>query len=196
MISSQQDPPLRIVTIGDASVGKTSITNRLTDTPFNEHESSTIGANYLPYTAIVNSEAMEIQIWDTAGQEKFKSLTPIYFRSAIGAIAIFSLTDVDTFKNIENWIKIFKDTAGSDSIVYVCANKCDCVDEIHISFDEIKDWAKEKDYKLFVTSAKTDEGIHEMFESLCNDLYEWKIKKDAKPRAEIHPIKAEKKGCC
>ena len=197
MISQQSEQPLRVVTIGDASVGKTSITNRLIDSPFNEHESSTIGANYLPYTAIINDEAMEIQIWDTAGQEKFKSLTPIYFRSAIAAIAIFSLTDSETFRNIENWISIFKEIAGAEAIVYVCANKCDCINEFRVSVDEVKEWANKKDYKVFITSAKTDEGIQEMFDSLCDDLYEWKSKQEENPRAEVSPTKkAKKSGCC
>ena len=195
MLSQKSDAPLRVVTIGDASVGKTSLTNRLTDGEFNLYETPTIGANYLTYVTTVDNEKIELQVWDTAGQEKFKSLTPIYFRNSAAAVAVFSLTSRQSFEGILHWISLFLEVAGNTSVVYVCGNKCDCVDEIEVPVDEVKQWAKENKFKFFITSAKTMEGVKEMFNSLAVDLMEvYKAKKEPPPTSQTP--KEKEKGCC
>ena len=195
MIGTVTDQPFRAVTIGDTSVGKTSITNRLIDDTFNKFEPSTIGANYQPYISVVNNQKVEIQIWDTAGQEKFKSLAPIYFRNASAAVAVFSLTSHSSFEGIDRWITNFIETAGQSAIVYVAANKSDCIDEIEVSVEEARNYAQERGYKFFVTSAKTGENIKEMFESLAFDLQKTKEKKESLEKAAISP-KKDKGNCC
>ena len=196
MIGTVGDQPFRAVTIGDTSVGKTSITNRLIDNTFNQYEPSTIGANYQPFISVVNEKKVEIQIWDTAGQEKFKSLAPIYFRNASAAIAVFSLTSRKSFEGLQKWIDSFIETAGGSAIVYIAANKCDCVDDIEVPIEEAKKYATEKSYKFYVTSAKTGEGIHELFDELAQDLQHTKEKKESLSKTlTVHP-KKDKKNCC
>ena len=195
MIGTLSDQPFRAVTIGDTSVGKTSITNRLIDDKFNQFEPPTIGANYQPYISVVNEQKVEIQIWDTAGQEKFKSLAPIYFRNASAAIAVFSLTSRPSFIGIDKWINDFIDTAGSSALVFLAANKCDCEEEITVPIEEAKNYAEEKGYKFFVTSAKTGQGIHELFEQLAADLQKTKEKRESLSKAPVSP-KKDKGPCC
>jgi len=192
---SHTDPPFRVVTIGDASVGKTSITNRLIEDNFNPFEPSTIGANYQPYITFVNSKKVEIQIWDTAGQEKFKSLTPIYFRNAVAAIAVFSLCKKDSFEKIGEWITSFREIAGYTSIVYIAANKVDLVDEVIIDNETSDSFARSLNCKIFKTSAKTGEGIKEMFISLAEDLVKQKNEKDNTVKSK-RPAQREDSGCC
>ena len=195
MIGTLGDQPFRAVTIGDTSVGKTSITNRLIENTFNQYEPSTIGANYQPYISVVNDQKVEIQIWDTAGQEKFKSLAPIYFRNASAAIAVFSVTSRKSFEGLEKWIESFIETAGSTAMVFIAANKIDCTDEIEVPIEEARNYAEERSYKFFVTSAKTGDGIKELFDELAKDLQKTKEKKESSSKTLVSP-KKDKKNCC
>lgn len=177
MITNPTDSPLRIVTIGEESVGKTSITNRLVEGTFNPYEPGTIGANYQQYSRVINNEKLDIQIWDTAGQEKFKSLSPIYFRNAAAAVVVFALTSKTSFQNLNTWIGSFTDAAGNDALIYIAANKSDLVDDFEVTYEEAQEWADAHKYKIFYTSAKNGEGIEPLFDELTLQLYEIKLSK-------------------
>jgi small GTP-binding protein len=155
--------------IGDASVGKTSLLNRLIEHRFNELEMSTIGANYQVYTDEVDGVTMGLQIWDTAGQEKFRALGPIYFRKARGAVIVFDVTNEKSFEALEEWISMFLDVAGTDTKLVLIGNKCD-VKEGRIAIDEAKDWAEKRGLQLFQTSARTGDGVAEPFRYLAKEL--------------------------
>lgn len=174
MITGQSAMPLRVVTIGEEAVGKTSITSRLIDDKFNPYEPGTVGASYQQYSETIDSHRVEIQIWDTAGQEKFKSLSPIYFRNAAAAVCVFSLTSRTSFANIKSWIDSFHDVAGTQALVYIAANKCDLEDEFEVTMDEVREWAEQHHLKVFQTSAKTGAGILPMFRALAEELYHTK----------------------
>jgi small GTP-binding protein len=163
---------LRVVTIGEESVGKTSITCRLVSDAFNPFESGTVGANFQQYTEIVSGNKLEIQIWDTAGQEKFKSLCPIYFRNAAAAVCVFSLTSRASFANLCTWIQNFVQIAGNKALIFIAANKSDLKADFEVELAEARDWAQTQHYPLYVTSAKTGEGIRQMFRDLARDLCE------------------------
>ena len=193
MITSQAPAPLRVVTIGEEAVGKTSITSRLIDDKFNPYEPGTIGATYQQFSETINNERLEIQIWDTAGQEKFKSLSPIYFRNAAAAICVFSLTSRASFANIKSWIDSFHDVAGSRAIVYIAANKCDLEHEFEVTVEEAKEWAAEQNLKLFTTSAKTGEGIVAMFRELAEELYRVK---GTRGSVTTSPARRDVPQCC
>mgnify|MGYP001028397697 CR=1 FL=1 len=161
----------RIVTIGDESVGKTSIVIRLIENRFNPHEAGTIGANYQVYSQLVNGSRIELQIWDTAGQEKYRALAPIYYRNTSAAIVVFSLSNRQSFLDLNPQIDTFFSVAGQQAIVYVAANKSDLFDEYQVTYDECEQWAKERGFHIYLTSAKTGEGIPQMFSDLANELF-------------------------
>jgi small GTP-binding protein len=159
----------RVVTIGDASVGKTSLVSQLIEQTFREEEAPTVGANFREFSYKVQGIRVELQIWDTAGQEKFRSLTPIYFRNAQAAIAVFAMDCPDSLDHLQSQIDVFLSVAG-DAVVYVAANKIDrpeCV----VTRMEAEEFGQSKGYPLHFTSAKTGEGVMQMFESLCAELY-------------------------
>lgn len=195
MISEKIDAPFRVVTIGDESVGKTSITNRIIDNTFNPHEPGTVGANYQQIEKTIDGEKITIQIWDTAGQEKFQSLSPIYFRNASAAIIVFSLVNKVTFEKLDSWISCFTEIAGINSKIFIVANKSDLVDEYEISIDEAKDWAQSRNYPLYVTSAYKGDGILQMFDDLANELFK---NKDSFTHHNNNKIidNENKGGCC
>ena len=193
---SDKSSPVRIVTIGDESVGKTSLTSRLVDKTFNQFEPSTVGANYQTYTTKIgdSGEYFEMQIWDTAGQEKFKSLSPIYFRNASAAVVVFSLVNRNSFDKLNDWIASFIEVAGTEAIIYIAANKADLEDEKQVSSEEAREWAEGLGYKYFETSAKTGTNVETMFNSLASDLKNKQTILNQKPKNSLK--KQESSGCC
>ncbi|EAX94824.1 small GTP-binding protein, putative [Trichomonas vaginalis G3] len=161
----------RVVVIGDSSVGKTSILNRIVQSPFNPYELSTVGANYQVINREENGQKLEIHIWDTAGQEKFRSLSPIYFRNSIGAIAVYDQSNKSSYENLEMWINMFTEIAGTESIIVVAANKCDLVNNCEISLEEATKWCHANNFEIFQTSASNGLGIDELFDHLVKELY-------------------------
>jgi small GTP-binding protein len=153
----------RAVLIGESSVGKTSILSRLVQGRFDRCQSSTVGADYQVYVADVNSVKLEMQIWDTAGQEKFRSLGPIYYRNAVGAIAVFDVTNHESLIRLEDWIAAFTETAGCETVVAIVGNKADLASARQVSPDVARAIADERQCRYYETSACTGEGIDEFF---------------------------------
>ena len=184
----------RVVVIGDASVGKTSLLNQLIDHTFKEYEQSTVGANYQLFVQEINGVKVEIQIWDTAGQERFRSLGPIYFRNSLGAVAVFDQTNRQSFENLQDWIDSFTAVAGTETVICVAANKCDLADEQQVSDNEVEDWAKKNGYLFGRTSAKTGQGVTELFMNLATNLMTFQSSKN-RSKVVVNP-KADKNDCC
>ncbi|OHS94812.1 small GTP-binding protein [Tritrichomonas foetus] len=183
----------RVVIIGDASVGKTSLLNQLIDHNFQEYEQSTIGANYQLYVEEIDGTKIEIQIWDTAGQEKFKSLGPIYYRNSLGAAVVFDVTNRKTFDDLSEWITSFTEVAGTDTTIVIVANKTDIVERQQVEFDEVKEWAESNGYMVFATSAKTGDGVTELFRALARDILTNRMMKSKQTR-RLQPVQNES-GC-
>ena len=167
MIANDSKLHARVVLIGDSSVGKTSILNQLSDHSFNPYEVNTIGSNYQLFVEDVRGVKVEMQIWDTAGQEKFKSLGPIYFRNASAAIAVYDKTNHQSFDNIGNWIKNFRDVAGEKTTIAVAGNKADLKDACEVSEHEASEWAKTMNFIFMETSALSGVGIRELFSKVA-----------------------------
>ena len=183
----------RVVLIGDPSVGKTSILSQLVDRKFDPCEESTIGANYQIYIEEVDGVKVEIQIWDTAGQEKFKSLGPIYFRNALGAIAVYDVTMPNSFDHVEEWLDSFCSVVGTNAVMFVVGNKIDKEEDRKISFEDAKTWAEKRGCIACETSAKTGEGVEPLFTMLAKELLKGRQTTSVKqPALEI----VEKKSCC
>ena len=185
----------RVVIIGDSAVGKTSILNRIVSDVFNPYELSTVGANYQLITRTIDGRSIEIQVWDTAGQEKFRSLSPIYFRNAIAAIAVYDQTSKQSFLNLDNWIKMFTDIAGTDSIIMVAANKCDLTDQIEVNLNDAMEKCNESGYMFCETSAQSGEGVHELFNQLSSRLVDILVKRKKTSDSSLTPTKKSNCGC-
>jgi small GTP-binding protein len=156
----------RVVLIGNSSVGKTSLVRRFLHNEFNPSEANTIGASYETYTEVRDGFSMELQIWDTAGQEKFKSLGPIYYREASAAIAVFDLSNSDSFEGLSGWIDSFRSVAGSDAVIVVVGNKLDLVDVQKVTLAEAEQWCAGHEYGFVPASAKTAAGVADIFDRL------------------------------
>ena len=99
------DHIFKILLIGDAGVGKSSILLRYTDDSFEEHMASTIGVDFKVKTVCIGGKTLKLTIWDTAGQERFRTLTSSYYRGAHGIIVVYDITNLDSFKNVKRWLE-------------------------------------------------------------------------------------------
>jgi len=193
-------PGYRIVLIGDSSVGKTSIINRLVNQTFNYDEQTTVGGLFCNYREEVDKTKIEMQIWDTAGQERFQSLSPIYYRNSSAGIVVFDVTNSASFKHLDNWISNFITHAGSDALVVIAANKSDLVSSSVVTSDHISEWLRDKHFRFFEVSAKSGSGVAELFRYVAQEL-----NKVSKSRAPIvtpgvsslpKPVEEQEKCLC
>jgi small GTP-binding protein len=195
---------LRAVVIGDASVGKTSIINRyLKKYDFDPHEPNTIGAMYDSVEIPRDDQPCELQIWDTAGQEQYRSLGSTYFRNAHGAILVFDVTERKTYDTLQYWLQSFRSVAGSNRTVVIIGNKTDLVTRRATDWEIAADWATGHSCTYLETSALTGEGIDIAFDTFIDELIAWKSSfeekeegqqgEDAQPDGTAPP---EKGRCC
>ena len=159
---------MKIVLVGDTEVGKTCVLMRLIKKEFQQDSEPTIGAafqNY--YMKVEDGETVQLQIWDTAGQEQYKSLAPMYYRAANVAIIFFDLTNIESYKSLPSWIQELSQKAPAQVNMVICGNKKDLENRC-ISFSEAKKFAMDNGAISYrETSAKTGEGVIEMFSEIA-----------------------------
>jgi small GTP-binding protein len=182
----------RVVLIGDSGVGKTSLITRLVSNKFASDEPSTVGAMFVIHEVNVDGFPIKLQIWDTAGQEKFRSLGPIYYRNSKAGIVVFDLTSPKSFSNVDGWINDFCNTAGADAVIFIVGNKIDL--EPVVSLDEAHNWASKKGYRFYTTSSLSGTGINELFNAVGKVLVETKCIKIVPTEIDIN--KAKSNSCC
>ena len=158
---SKQAP--RIVFIGNSGVGKTSMIQRMSSGEFDKLNAPTVGAGVTPITVKINGKDTTFHVWDTAGQDTFRTIVPLYFRDAVCAVLVFSLTDSDSFDSLEEWVKLFYKTTPDNVPIVVAANKSD-MDDLVINVEDARKWADNHNSTLFITSAVTGQGIPQLFE--------------------------------
>ena len=160
----------KILLIGDVDVGKTSILTRYFNNNFSEVTESTIGIEFKTKMFIRDNLSIKLQIWDTSGQERFKSITQNYFRDADGLLYVFDVTNENSFKSIENWLKMSNDNNNKDFIKILIGNKTD-LEGRSITKEEMEKFKNENSMdKLFEISAKDNKNISEMFEIIVDLL--------------------------
>ena len=130
----------KVLLLGDSSVGKTCFLLRYCDKSFQDAHLSTIGLDYrLKTMTLKNNKSIKLQIWDTAGQDRFRAITKNYYKGANGIILIYDVTNKQTFENVKNWITQIKEEANQNVIIYLAGNKIDMDEELKLgkSIDKI-----------------------------------------------------------
>ena len=159
----------KTVLIGNAGVGKTSISNNFAENYFLDREDPTIGVDFRCKVININDIKIKIQIWDTAGQEKFRSITRTYYRAASAIVIVFDLTDPESFEDIERWHQEAK-TLNSDATIFLVGNKSDLPRKVNQT--EINDYVQQNNLTYIECSAKTSNNINTLFEVIGKILYE------------------------
>uniref|UniRef100_A0A8C2CQA3 Ras-related protein Rab-21 n=1 Tax=Cyprinus carpio TaxID=7962 RepID=A0A8C2CQA3_CYPCA len=142
----------KVVLLGEGCVGKTSLVLRYCENKFNDKHITTLQ--------------------DTAGQERFHALGPIYYRDSNGAILVYDVTDEDSFQKVKNWVKELRKMLGNEICLCIVGNKIDLEKERHVSVEEAEGYAVSVGAKHYPTSAKLNKGLEELFLDLCKRMME------------------------
>ena len=153
----------KLIFLGDQYVGKSSILNRFYQDKFEEDYQATIGLDFHSKNVNVNGTTVRLLLYDTAGQEKFKSLIPMYIRDANIIIVVYDITNKDSFVHTEHWVNETKDLKREDAIFILVGNKLDLEENRVVTKKEAEDYATEKGFLFHEVSAKTGDQIQELF---------------------------------
>ncbi|KAH3764688.1 Ras-related protein Rab-21 [Pelomyxa schiedti] len=193
------DPSFKVVLLGEGSVGKTSLLLRYVRNEYSSDHVQTVQASFLPKRVTLEGKSARLLIWDTAGQERFHALGPIYYRDAHGALLVYDITDKESFDRVQVWVKELRKMLGNDIVLSIAGNKVDLDRNRVVELQEAEDYAASVGAKHYLTSAKLNKGIEEMFKDIAKRLLEVPLK-EVEPRRGIvpDPLPPKKKndGCC
>ena len=193
----QKELLYKILLLGDSSVGKTCFLMRYADNTFQEIHMSTIGLDYkLKNVQLDDGKIVKIQIWDTAGQDRFRSITKNYYKGAHGIILIYDVTSRKTFENIKNWVSQIKEEVSDKVNIILVGNKIDDETNRKVTTEEGKQMAASYELEFFETSAKSGVGIDTTFNELVKKTVETYSKDEGKGQKLNSKKSGSKKGCC
>ena len=212
MASVRKPPCCKVVLLGDSGVGKTCIISRYISGAFDQNSPTTNGASYaskiLEFPKL--NKKISLDIWDTAGQEKYKSLTKFFYKDAAVAILVYDITQKDTFESMKKfWYQQLQEFGSKKIILGIAGNKCDMYEREEVSENDAKEFAESKGAFFEITSAKNNTGINELFMNAANRFVDPNYKGNPDEEKEQSEqgegtIKLEendnkkekKKGCC
>lgn len=191
---------VKICILGDSGVGKSSLVQRFVHNTFTVGNESTIGASFLTKTIVVGEKTIKFNIWDTAGQEKYRALAPMYYRGSQACVIVYDVTSVQSYKSVSVWIRELQSHAPSDVVIALAANKSDLVNRAAVPVKEARALADSIGAVFIETSAKNSMNVNQLFVSMVPKL---KFKQpstgqdDAKTRLSNNPAENQaKSGCC
>ena len=173
-MAESQAEPVKVVLIGESGVGKTSIIVQFTSGKFDQDQVSSLSAQFISKTIEFQNigKAVKFDIWDTAGQEKYRSLAKIFYKDARVICLVYDITDIKSFNEIKSyWYEMVKTHAGEDVLLAVVANKSDLFDNAEVKNEEGEEFAKEIGAIFQATSAKSDTGITNLFDNIGQKLF-------------------------
>ena len=212
----QYDLSFKIIVIGDSGVGKSCLTNRATTNLFEDTYSATVGFEFLSFNVKINEKVVKLQIWDTCGQELYRSLITNFYRNSSLAIIVYAINSKDSFENIEMWLRELRTHSNPDAKVFLIGNKIDLENERKITREQGENFVKTNKLHLFLeSSAKTGFNAKKVFIKAAKVLYDEHLKyknieDNANPNSgeqneggdtaeKLKPVGVndkKKKGCC
>ena len=188
---AQYDISFKIIVIGDSSVGKSCLTTQAVRNNFEEFYTATIGFEFLTFNIRLNNKVLKLQIWDTCGQEVYKSLITNFYRNSSLALIIYAINNMDSFKHAENWLNELKAQANPNVKIFLVGNKSDLENERVVSKEDGEKFKELKNLDKFIeTSAKTGENARNVLLEAAKLLY----KDYLKVKNNIGDIKDNQKG--
>ena len=154
---------LKYVIVGDASVGKSNLLLRYTHGEFREEYQLTIGVEFGSNNLVINNNIYRIQIWDTAGQENFRSITRSYYKNSACALIVYDITRRLSFESLSDWIEDCKNSSPKTVVMVLVGNKCDLAQNREVNEEEGREFAEKHGMLFFETSAKTGQNVEEVF---------------------------------
>jgi small GTP-binding protein len=185
----------RVIILGDSGVGKTVLIHRMKTGEFLEQTTPTIGAGVTAVEVDVEGIRYPLQIWDTAGQELYRSIIPIYFKGAVFAMLCFSLTDQSSFTHLDSWLDEIAVHSDQDIGIVLVGTKYDSIERL-IGEDAVKRYAEMHKLTYFLTSSVTGQNVNTLLEYVAVAQAD-KKKTENRPNQQndLKP-NSQKKGCC
>ena len=209
---AQYDISFKIIVIGDSGVGKSCLTTQAVRNNFEEFYTATVGFEFLTFNMRINNNVLKLQIWDTCGQEVYKSLISNFYRNSSLALILYAINNKDSFTHAETWLNDLKNQANPNVKVFLVGNKSDLENERVVSKEEGEKFKEEKKLDRFIeTSAKTGENARSALLEAAKLLYKDYLKAkqnlagvddsndDNNKREKLERKKEKnktKKGCC
>ena len=204
---SPEIPKYKLIFLGDQSVGKSCILNRFMNDTFTEEYQATIGLDFQSKNVQIDNQDIHLLLYDTAGQEKFRALIPMYTRDANIILLVYDVTSKDSFLHLSDWLKDLTNVKKEDVIFAVVGNKIDLDDRREVNSNEGENYAKEHDFIFAEVSAKTGDGFSELFYKNLFEKIRTKFRPGGQqPNSEVKDFKfnikqkkkknENKKGCC
>ena len=199
MSSDKKEPEaIKVILIGDSGTGKTNLITVTAGYKFNSNSLTTKACSFIQKIYNKPNGDYTVNIWDTIGQEKFRSLTNIFVKESKIVILVYDITNKNSFQNLSFWKKIVDDLLSERPILGIVGNKMDLYENEEVKDFELEEYAKKIGAKYLLTSAKTDSESIGIFIGKLLDDY---LSKDQKDRIQSfsldkRPIKEEKKKCC
>ncbi len=186
----------KVVLLGESGVGKTSIISRFINDTFEEGLVTTTGASYAGKDMVFKdyqNQVIRFEIWDTAGQEKYRALAQIFYKDAAIAILVYDITSEESFEEIKKyWYTQLKESASKDIVIGLAANKCDLIDDEKVSEERAREFAKEIGAVFKLTSACKSIGIEELFVGVGCKFLDPNYKEDENKKPEVKIIEEPK----
>ena len=162
----------KVLLLGDSTVGKTCVLLKYTDKIFQDTHMMTIGLDYrLKTMKLQNGQDVKLQIWDTAGQDRFRSITKNYYKGSNGIILIYDVTSLKTFENVKSWVSQIHEEISDKVVIYLVGNKVDMEEERKVTTEEGQKLAEELGVPFIETSAKSGLNIDEIFNDIVERIH-------------------------
>lgn len=167
-----EQPAVKVVLLGNSGAGKSSIAQRFVYDQFNHYPESTIGASF--FTRIMQLEngkrTIKFHVWDTAGQEKYHALAPMYYRGAVAAVLVYDIVSVVSFDSLKSWLQRLREFGPKDLVLIIVGNKCDLHDKRQIPKKEAELFSQQEGCMYVETSARDGINVELVFEKIAWSL--------------------------
>ena len=175
----QYDLSFKLIFIGDSSVGKSCLTAKAVKNNFEEYYQATVGFEFLTFNMKVNDKVIKLQIWDTCGQEIYKSLISNFYRNSSLAVLVYAIDNKESFNHVETWLNDLKSQANPDVRIFLIGNKADLEEDRKVKKEEGEKYKEDQHLDLFMeTSAKTGLNARNVLVEAAKILYNDYLKFD------------------
>jgi len=199
-MDNNAEEEIKVILVGESGTGKTSLINATMGLPFKESLESTTANSFSSKKITVGSKQYILNLWDTIGQEKFRSLTKIFIKDSKIVLLVYDITRLNSFKELDFWYKMIRDILGDDIIVGVCGNKQDLFAREQVKEEEGRKYAEERNISFKLTSAKNPLSFNKFLDELVKQYTEkfgGEKNKDDKEKINLSGDKKnDKKKCC
>ena len=166
------DEEIKVILIGESGTGKTSLINATMGLKFKDTIESTTTNSFSSKTVTINNKEYVLNLWDTIGQEKFRSLTKIFIKDSKIVILVYDITRKASFNELNFWLKMIQDILGDEPVLGICGNKSDLFVKEQVKEEEVKKYSQEKNIPFKLTSAKNPLSFNKFLEDLVKQYLE------------------------